>query len=132
MEFILWYVNPVVLRQLDLPLVQESTKYLGLGMTVQVLRVLLSQFRRAVVHPAEQLQNLCQRKNFYLGMFFGGYVGIYHASISGDIVFTCSSMGTFVTLVNLLLHSTERIGLLGSTSEFMQQNIHSTDQGNTQ
>lgn len=41
---------------------QESTKYLGLGMTVQVLRVLLSQFRRAVVHPAEQLQNLCLRK----------------------------------------------------------------------
>ncbi|XP_023726138.1 transmembrane protein 135-like [Cryptotermes secundus] len=60
---------------------QEATKYLLLGMAVQMLRVLLPQFRRVVVHPAEQLQNLCVLKNFSLAMFFGSYVGIYHAVV---------------------------------------------------
>jgi hypothetical protein len=126
--------SPVVLRQLepdiriDVPLVQEATKYLGLGVSLQVLRVLLTQFRRVVVHPAEQLRNLCVLKNFSLGIFFGCYVGIYHASIFGCVLFTYSSTGTLVILVNLLLHSTEKIGLFGPKTDFMQQNNHSADQ----
>jgi hypothetical protein len=68
------------------------------------------------------------RKNFSLGIFLGGYAGIYHASNFGCVVFTYSSTGTLVTLVNLLLHWTERIGLFGPKTDFMQQNNHSADQ----
>jgi hypothetical protein len=106
----------------DALLVQEATKYLGFGIAVQMMRVLLPQFRRVIFHPAEQLQNLCRRKNFCLGMFLGGYVGVYHASIFGVFVFACSSTGILITLVNLLLHATERKGLFEPTTDFMQQN----------
>jgi hypothetical protein len=68
------------------PVVQEATSYLGLGVAGQMLRILLPQLRKLFLCPAKVLKNLFVKKNLSLGVFFAAYVGTYHASIFSNLV----------------------------------------------